>query len=286
MGVIEDLRPTDKLLVMNLLEVAGVDVSAWADGKGGARKAASNPKYCYNWSFEQPGEAVVLCLWHNGLTTERGKAVYRLNPKYRGAITRPPGVKNWNPRSGEINRMIRLAYSEQLPIRVIFVDGHQGGSAGKTAVASRFLDPLPWAVNEYDFASGKCLMVRGAIPTAPAVKTADIEKSWFEGWKLPAFVFHRRREAMARREKIRDVINRTGKLVCEVPKCGFDFEARYGKLGKGYAQVHHLDPLSKSPKGGKVTKLSDLAIVCANCHIMIYIGGECRPLKDLSRCSP
>jgi 5-methylcytosine-specific restriction enzyme A len=113
------------------------------------------------------------------------------------------------------------------------------------------------------------------------VKTADIEKSWFEGWKLPAFVFHRRREGMARREKIRDVINRTGKLVCEVPKCGFDFEQRYGKLGKGYAQVHHLEPLSKSPKEGKVTKLSDLAIVCANCHVMIHIGGDCQSLKGL-----
>jgi 5-methylcytosine-specific restriction protein A len=82
-------------------------------------------------------------------------------------------------------------------------------------------------------------MVRGAMPATPAVKTADIEKSWFEGWKEPAFVFHRRREGLARREKIREVLKATGKLVCEVPKCGFDFEARFGNLGKGYAQVHH-----------------------------------------------
>ena len=281
MGVIEDLQPTKRLLVMNLLEEAGVDVSAWAEGKGGARKAASNPKYCYNWSFEQPGEIVVLCLWHSGLATERGNVVYRMSPKHCGAISRPPGLKNWNPRAGEINRLIQLAYTEQLPIKVIFVHGHQAGSGERTAVDSRLLDTLPWAVTEYDFATGKCLMVRGALPTAPAAKTADIEKSWFEGWKLPAFVFHRRREGLARRGKIRDVISRTGKLVCEVPKCGFDFEESYGKLGKGYAQVHHLEPLSKSPKEGKVTKLSDLAIVCANCHVMIHIGGECRPLKDL-----
>ena len=48
MGAIEELQPTERLLVMNLLDQAGVDVSAWALGKGGARKAASNPKYCYN----------------------------------------------------------------------------------------------------------------------------------------------------------------------------------------------------------------------------------------------
>src|SRR5258708_18129696 len=140
MGVIEDLKPTERLLVMNLLDKAGVDVSAWANGKGVFRKAASNPKYCYNWSFEQPGELVVLCLWHNGLTTAGGKIVYRLNPKHKGAMIRPPGVKDWNPRSGEINRLIRQAYTEQLPIHVIFVDGHQGGVGEKTPVASRLLD--------------------------------------------------------------------------------------------------------------------------------------------------
>jgi hypothetical protein len=43
MGAIEELQPTERLLVMNLLDQAGVDVSAWALGKGGARKAASNP---------------------------------------------------------------------------------------------------------------------------------------------------------------------------------------------------------------------------------------------------
>ena len=124
-------------------------------------------------------------------------------------------------------------------------------------------------------------MVRGAKPEAPAVTTADIELSWFEGTWKRAFIFHRRRESKAPREKIREVLKLTGKLVCEVPKCGFDFEARFGKLGRGYAQVHHLDPLSKSPKEGKITKPSDLAIVCANCHVMIHIGGECRPLKGL-----
>jgi hypothetical protein len=34
MSVIDDLKPTEKHLVMNLLDEAGVDVSAWAKGKG------------------------------------------------------------------------------------------------------------------------------------------------------------------------------------------------------------------------------------------------------------
>jgi len=96
------------------------------------------------------------------------------------------------------------------------------------------------------------------------------------------FVAHRVRENRLRHAKIREaLLTNKGKLVCEVPRCGFDFEKRYGKLGAGYAQVHHLRLLSSVPKKGIRTKLSDLAIVCANCHAMIHKGGECRPLKDL-----
>jgi hypothetical protein len=285
MGVIEDLKPTEKPRVMDLLNDIGVDVSMWANMKGGASKAASNPKYCYNWSYEQPGELVAVCLWHPGLKIERGKVVYRLHPKSRGSRRPEPGGSAWNKRAADMDGNIGKAYSEQLPIRVIVVEGEQRNPKDPKPKASkveyRLLDTVPWAVTEYDFTTGECLLVRGAKPEVPAIAAADIELSWFEGTRRRGFIYHRRRESKARREKIREVLKATGKLVCEVPKCGFDFEQRFGKLGKGYAQVHHLEPLGKSPREGKVTKLSDLAIVCANCHVMIHIGGECRPLKGL-----
>jgi predicted HNH restriction endonuclease len=69
-------------------------------------------------------------------------------------------------------------------------------------------------------------------------------------------------------------------LKCEVPGCGFDFEAVYGELGRDYAQVHHLKPLGDRTTPSE-TKLNDLAIVCANCHAMIHRGGKCRPLDKL-----
>ena len=65
-----------------------------------------------------------------------------------------------------------------------------------------------------------------------------------------------------------------------VSKCGFDFEAVYGELGRDYAQVHHLKPLADRTKPSQ-TKLDDLAVVCANCHAMIHRGGKCRPLDKL-----
>jgi hypothetical protein len=75
MSALNDLKPTKKLLVMDLLKEAGVDVSQWKEYR--ERHPAANPKYCYNWSFEQPGEVVVLCLWHQSLETAKGKITFR-----------------------------------------------------------------------------------------------------------------------------------------------------------------------------------------------------------------
>lgn len=112
---------------------------------------------------------------------------------------------------------------------------------------------------------------------------SDSELEGFLEGKMPRrFAAHRRRESKLRSEKIRDALRRNdGKLICEVPGCQFDFGVRYGEIGMGYAQVHHLRPLGSVPHKGVRNKLADLAVVCANCHVMIHKGGECRPLKNL-----
>lgn len=50
--------------------------------------------------------------------------------------------------------------------------------------------------------------------------------------------------------------------------CGFDFEAMYGPRGAGYIECHHVVPLHEAGEGWN--KLSDLALICANCHRMIH----------------
>jgi 5-methylcytosine-specific restriction enzyme A len=284
MSVLDELKPTQKFLVMDLLDEAGVDVSQWKNYKG-ARPAA-NPKYCYNWSFEQAGEAVVVCLWHRSLKLENGKVLFRRKPRAFASIRTEPGASVWNRRDADFGKNLELAYRQQLPIWVIVVEGKQRNPVDlkpkASVVKARLLDRIAWAVTEYDYARGECVLERGTMPVLPAVDSSDLELSWFEGkWKR-AFVYHRRREGKARREKIEEARRANdGKLICEVPNCGFDFAEQYGALGDGYAQVHHLLPLSKSPKDGRETKLKDLAIVCANCHVMIHAGGECRPLAGL-----
>ncbi|WP_436850737.1 HNH endonuclease [Streptomyces avermitilis] len=55
-------------------------------------------------------------------------------------------------------------------------------------------------------------------------------------------------------------------MACEA--CGFDFEEVYGDRGAGYVECHHVGPLHEAGEGR--TKLSDLALICANCHLMIH----------------
>lgn len=62
-------------------------------------------------------------------------------------------------------------------------------------------------------------------------------------------------------------LNEYGWLACEV--CGFDYQQVYGQLGEGFIECHHTVPLSELAPG-QVTKLGDLALVCANCHRMIH----------------
>jgi hypothetical protein len=52
--------------------------------------------------------------------------------------------------------------------------------------------------------------------------------------------------------------------------CGFDFEATYGKQGKGIIHVHHLKELSSIGRGYKVNPETDLVPICPNCHAVVH----------------
>src|SRR5260221_10524139 len=140
---------------------------------------------------------------------------------------------------------------------------------------------MSWAVPRYNMATGDCVVVRGALATSSTGED-DPEIEGFEGEQRRRYILHRRREAALRKKKIAAALyENNGVLKCEVPRCGFDFAVRYGTLGKEFAHVHHLKPLSDSPAEGRAVALKELAIVCANCHAMIHRGGQCRPLAEL-----
>lgn len=52
--------------------------------------------------------------------------------------------------------------------------------------------------------------------------------------------------------------------------CGFNFQERYGDLGKDYIHVHHLVPLASIGAEYIVDPVEDLRPVCPNCHSMLH----------------
>lgn len=71
---------------------------------------------------------------------------------------------------------------------------------------------------------------------------------------------------------------------CKCQVCGFDFEKFYGDLGKGYIEVHHVNPLAEQNGAHEVNPETDLVCLCANCHRMIHKnGGDVLSVEELRK---
>jgi len=68
-------------------------------------------------------------------------------------------------------------------------------------------------------------------------------------------------------KKKQQVYSQEGRLACEA--CGFDFHECYGAVGEGFIECHHAVPVSEL-KEGATTRLSDVVLLCANCHRMAH----------------
>lgn len=133
------------------------------------------------------------------------------------------------------------------------------------------MDEVIW--NEYSGNRSKLEHVASAIkknsstlPPIPPDEDEEDEEAQ-EGRLLTRVHKSRERNSALVKKKKKQVLDKTGKLECII--CGFDFVKIYGDLGKGFAECHHTKPLSELVPGEK-TKLSDLSILCANCHRMIH----------------
>ena len=116
--------------------------------------------------------------------------------------------------------------------------------------------------------------IRSGVPSEDLERTEEEAETVVEGRVL--YSLHRRRERRLGPEKKRKVLRETGRLRCEV--CGFDFVETYGELGEGFAECHHKRPLHE---GLRETRLSDLAIVCSNCHRMLHRGERVLSVDEL-----
>lgn len=89
------------------------------------------------------------------------------------------------------------------------------------------------------------------------------EASDIEGIKTETVRFMR-----GRSRRLRDLALKTARGVCCV--CETDFSKVLGGDGVRVLQVHHRRQLAASDVP-RVTRLEDLAVVCANCHMLIHM---------------
>lgn len=62
--------------------------------------------------------------------------------------------------------------------------------------------------------------------------------------------------------------------VCQA--CGLDFAKRYGAIGQGFIEAHHLRAISTLKEGVAVSYdvAADFAVLCSNCHRMIHRSAD------------
>ncbi len=91
----------------------------------------------------------------------------------------------------------------------------------------------------------------------------------FEGERK--LVLHKtiERDRNLREKKISQFIEKNGGLFCEL--CHFNFQDNYPFLKANIIEVHHISPLATLTKNTKV-KLSDLMLLCSNCHFAVHQG--------------
>jgi 5-methylcytosine-specific restriction protein A len=94
-----------------------------------------------------------------------------------------------------------------------------------------------------------------AMETAISAGTEAIKERW-----------HKRSE---RNPRLSRDAKRFHGTTCMV--CGFNFEVKYGELGAGFIEAHHLTPFAELQ--GRPTRLdpaTDFIVVCPNCHRMLH----------------
>lgn len=266
MSIKDDLRPNSKNRVIDLVQAAGIDISDWANYARGAKWAAANPKYCYEWSFIQPGQVVVLNLWHANLREQEQTISVSINMREQAKrIKRIRAKPIWIKRALNMDDAIRQAYEEQLIVRVIINEGEMRRALSPNTKASvvkqRALDPVPWAVTSYNASTGDASLVRGGIALVP------VDQFDFDSTETPA----PQKVAISGNVFVRDPAIRLAALARANGHCEFCGQPGFTtSTGQIFLETHHIIPLSQ---GGRDT-ITNVAAVCANHHREAHFGAQ------------
>lgn len=272
MSLLPGLRPAASCRIIDLVGEAGVDVSDWANFKGGPEKAAMNPKYCYEWSYVEPGKVVVLNLWYEQMQ-EQGETILQVvnMRSLADACGHPAQAK----RAVKMDFALQKAFREGLPVRVVICDGQREDITSKNTKASkverRMLDAMPWAVTDYVSETGDCTLTRGASPDRFADQF-DMIKDLPEG----AVVKHE----VATTEYARSSEVRRRVLARAMGRCEWCNAQAFSMAdGRSFLETHHVLPLSE----GGPDNDGNVVALCPNHHREAHFGANASDMRRLLR---
>jgi hypothetical protein len=101
-----------------------------------------------------------------------------------------------------------------------------------------------------------------------------------EGNRILRTHFIKERDPSLGAAKRRTFVEQHGHLFCE--SCGIKETDFPRDLGKSCFEVHHLSPIGERSEA-QTTRLSDLSIVCANCHRMIHADETILSLEEIKK---
>lgn len=272
MTTLDDIRPVRKDFVHDLVREAGLDVADWSNGKRGAAGARTNPKYCYEWVFVEPGHAIVLNLWHVLLEEQDSRILHRGNFREDAEVQFARGRGNpWGRRARKLDEALQLALRDNLAIRVILNAGNRRDrddpEAKASQVTERELDPKPWTLASYDAATGAHVLVRGiAVPFVDQFVLSE-----------PAGSEEVRRREQAGLIYVRDPRVRSAALLRARGCCEYCDEPGFARAdGAIYLETHHIVPLHE---GGPDT-VANVICLCPNHHREAHFGADAAQLRE------
>jgi 5-methylcytosine-specific restriction enzyme A len=292
------LKPRNKTRLIDCVSDAGFDISDWSNFKG--KYPASNPKYCYEWSFNQ-GDKVLLNIWYEDL--EIVDRLIHTKSNFRD-IEKDRKDHNQKDRARKSDQLIQKAFASDLLIRVIVQTGdlsvRHDPEVNSAKSQIRELDDYYWKVIHYDTGSGDFELVRldensknlsneDLINTAVSsyLRTPTSNSDEFElkansllslkgepppkGTKKPA----KKSKISNARERSPEVkrwlLDNTGN-VCE---CCL-VEPFLKPDGSTYREIHHLKKLADDGSD----RVENAVAICANCHRELHFGANNADLLD------
>lgn len=100
---------------------------------------------------------------------------------------------------------------------------------------------------------------------------SEDERKYFEGKMSESTRNISKRNSEARKKCLEHYFPSGEHYNCKI--CGFDFEEKYGEIGKRYIEVHHIishTVTSKKFGEHEINPIKNLIPVCSNCHSIIH----------------